>query len=204
MTPEQRAAVVAERKARGFPCHTPPHFDEGVNTYMLTAACFEHQRILSTDSRLNEFSEALVCGVEADIKGKLYAWVILRNHYHLLAELDLAIFRQWVGRLHNGKSTQWNREDGTPGRKVWYRFSDRRIRNYRHLYASLNYIHFNPVKHKYVYNAGDWPWSSIHEYLERLDVTSLRSGGVNIPSRTTGEDGMNSLVVLVVRPLGRK
>ena len=177
---------MAERKARGFPCHTPPHFDEGVNTYMLTAACFEHQRILSTDSRLSEFSEALVCGVEADVKGKLYAWVILRNHYHLLAELDLAIFRQWLGRLHNGKSTQWNREDGTPGRKVWYRFSDRRIRNDRHFYASLNYIHFNPVKHKYVDNAGDWLWSSLHEYLEKVGRDKLEEWWRKYPVKNYG------------------
>ena len=132
MTPEQKAAVVAERIARGYPWHAPPHFAEGVNTYVLTAACFEHQEILTTSSRLDEFTEALVRGIEQQVNGKLYAWVVLPNHYHLLAELDLATFRGWIGRLHNGKSTQWNREDGTPGRKVWYRFSDRKIRNDRH------------------------------------------------------------------------
>ncbi|NIR49613.1 hypothetical protein GWO43_14080 [candidate division KSB1 bacterium] len=118
MTPEQRAAVVAERKTRGHPPHAPPHFEEGVSTHVLTAACFEHREILTTSNRLEEFAQALVRGVEQEINGKLYAWAVLPNHHHLVARVDLAAFRTWIGRLHNGKSTQWNREDGTPGRRV--------------------------------------------------------------------------------------
>ena len=187
MTPEERAAVVAERIARGYPWHAPPHFEESVNTYMLTAACYEHKTILTTPSRLHEFSEALVQGIEQHVNGKLYAWVVLPNHYHLLAELDLAVFRAWIGRLHNGKSTQWNREDGTPGRKVWYRFSDRKIRSDRHFYASINYIHFNPVKHGYVKKATDWPWCSVHEYLDRVGRDALAKRWQRYPIRDYGK-----------------
>ena len=56
---------------------------------------------------------------------------------------------------------QWQK-----GRKVWYRYSDRLIRSERHHWASVNYIHYNPVKHGYVKKATDWPWVSAHEYLE--------------------------------------
>ncbi len=173
MTPEQRAAVLAERKARGYPLHEPPHFEEGVNTYMLTGVCFEHRKILTSASRLEEFSQALICGIKKAISAKVYAWVVLPNHYHVLAEVDLTVFRAWIGRLHNGKSTQWNREDDRPGRTVWYRFSDRKIRSDNHFYASINYIHFNPVRHDCVEKAGDWPWSSLHEYLEHAGKETL-------------------------------
>ena len=165
MTPAERAAVLAERKAQGFPLHEPPHFEEGINAYMLTAACFEHKKMLTSANRLEEFTNALINGVQSEAKAKLHAWVVLPNHYHLLVQVDLAVFRHWIGRLHNGKSTQWNREDGTPRRKVWYRFSDRKIRSDRHFYASINYIHYNPVRHRCAKMESDWPWSSLLSYL---------------------------------------
>jgi len=28
------------------------------------------------------------------------------------------------------------------------------------------YIHYNPVKHGYVVNATDWPYSSIHQWVK--------------------------------------
>lgn len=96
------------------------------------------------------------------------SWVILPNHYHLLLSTDLEQFRARIGRLHNGKSTQWNREDGSPGRRVWFRFSDRHIRSEGDYYASLNYIYANPVKHGYAEEAALWPWSSVHKYLEQV------------------------------------
>ena len=95
------------------------------------------------------------------------------NHYHVLIQADLDFLRPWLGRLHNGKATQWNREDETPQRKVWYRFTDRRMRGENHYYATLNYIHANPVRHGYVTNARDWPWSSLHDYVERFGRDTL-------------------------------
>ncbi|MFQ5652783.1 MAG: transposase [bacterium] len=125
--------------------------------------------------------------MEQDVKGKIVAWVVLPNHYHLVADVDLALFGPWTGRLHNGKSTQWNREDNSLGRKVWYRCSDRKIRGEGHYYASLNYLHFNPVKHKYVEEAGDWPWSSLHTYLETVGREKLNEWWRKYPIRKYGK-----------------
>jgi len=172
MTPEQRQQVVEARMASGDPWHAPPHFT-GDNTYLLSAACYEHSHFLNTPSRLSEFFDILIRGIEHDLQGTVHAWVVLPNHYHVLSQVDLTAFRKWIARLHNGKSTQWNREDRTSGRKVWHRFSDRLIRNERHYYASLNYIHSNPVKHQHVENAQDWPWCSLHEYLEKVGREQL-------------------------------
>jgi putative transposase len=101
------------------------------------------------------------------------AWVVLPNHYHLLMEGDLRVFARRIARLHNGTATQWNREDGTPRRKVWHRFSDRIIRSERHYYASLNYIHANPVRHGRVARAADWAWSSLSMYMEIVGSEEL-------------------------------
>jgi putative transposase len=136
---------------------------------------------------LTEFSEALVLGLKADLGVDVHAWVVLPNHYHLLVQIDLEVFRPRIARIHNGKSTQWNREDGTPGRKVWYRFSDRSIRSQRHYYASLNHIHANPVKHAHVARADEWPWSSLPRYLEKLGRERLVEWWIRYPVRDYGK-----------------
>lgn len=187
MTPQEREEVVAERKRRGWPWHAPPHFGGETNTYMISAACYEHSPVVASPTRLTEFSEALVLGLKADLGVDVQAWVVLPNHYHLLVQIDLDVFRPWIARIHNGKSTQWNREDGTLGRKVWYRFSDRRVRSQRHYYASLNYVHANPVKHAYVARADEWPWSSLPRYLDQVGRERLVEWWIRYPVRDYGK-----------------
>jgi len=187
MTPAERAEVVAARKAQGWPWHAPPHFDTGVGWYVISAACYEHREVLCTVERLSEFSLALLGGLQGELKAEVQGWVVLPNHYHLLLRTDLDQFRRWIARLHNGKSTQWNREDESPGRRVWFRFSDRWVRSDRHYYASPNYIHWNPVKHGYAERADDWPWSSFHEYLEQVGRDTLVDWWKQYPVRQYGQ-----------------
>ena len=40
------------------------------------------------------------------------------------------------------------------------------IRSERHFYATINYIHYNPVKHGWTSRADEWVCSSIWAYLE--------------------------------------
>ena len=116
MTPRERVAAVAQRRDLNWPWHAPPHFSEGRSTYLISAACFEHRPILYGEQRRWELAEALVVGSQQEIDALVSAWVVLPNHYHLLVQVDLDKFRTWVGRLHNGKSTQWNRQDAAIGR----------------------------------------------------------------------------------------
>lgn len=51
---------------------------------------------------------------------------------------------------------------------MWYRCFDRAIRSERHFWASVNYIHHNPVHHGYVEKWQDWPWSSAAEFLDSV------------------------------------
>ncbi len=170
MTKDERTRVLAARKATGCPWHAPPHFGQAENVYIISAACYEHRPILATAERRSEWETAVLAGLALEGGGEidLRAWVVLPNHYHLLLEGDLRAFARRVARLHNGAATRWNREDQTPGRKVWHRFADRLLRSERHYYASLNYIHANPVKHGCAAQAGDWIWSSLPLYLELL------------------------------------
>jgi putative transposase len=175
LTPLQQRDLLRHRRRHQLPLHEPPHFVSGTaTTYLLTAATFEHQPILHTAARRHCFESALLAAVEALRAAAVHAWVILPNHYHLLATVELSEFARRIARLHNGTATEWNREDDRAGRKVWFRFADRVIRNEAHYWATVNYIHANPVRHRHAQRADHWRWSSLGEYLTVHGREALR------------------------------
>ena len=96
-----------------------------------------------------------------------FAWCILPNHYHLLVRSEkLELLRSEIGKLHGRNSRAWNLKDHSVGRKVWHNYFDRDMRSVGHYWATINYIHNNPVHHHYTKNWLDWPFSSAHQYLE--------------------------------------
>jgi putative transposase len=141
----------------------------------ISAACFEHRPLLATTERLAAFEGRLLDGLLHVPWADVRAWVAMPTHYHVLARLDLSEFRAWVHRLHNSTATVWNREDQSPGRRVWYRFGDRRIRGERHYWATVNYLHANPVRHKFAKKATEWPFSSVHRYMDDFGTGKLIS-----------------------------
>ena len=166
MTPEEQQCVLQQRRERGFPLHAPPHFRSVSGTYLITSTCYEHRPIFEHPDDLSWLAdEALNAFTAANLPHP--AWVFLPNHYHVLLETeDLSIVSEVLRLLHSRVATTINGRHHQRGRRVWYRFSDRLIRSERHYFASVNYIHYNPIKHGYVDRMGNWPWSSLHEYME--------------------------------------
>ncbi|MGJ5673459.1 MAG: transposase [Nostochopsis sp.] len=178
LTPEQKAELVKDRLSRGYPPHAPPHPVQDRQFYLLTAACYEHQCHMHSESRRQQLlnmifdyfgnlgneemsAEALTTNLT------ICAWVILPNHYHLLVRVaNFEILSELFRKIHGTLSRQWNLEDNITKRKVWYRWSDRALRSEQHYYATLNYIHYNPVKHGLVKSPYDWIESSVHWYLQ--------------------------------------
>jgi len=114
---------------------------------------------------------------------------VLPNHYHALVEAaDIKSLIYQLGRLHGRTSHAWNAEEQTRGRKVFFRAVERAMRSDRHYWATLNYVHHNPVRHGYVERWTDWPWSSAAEYLPR-QVRARRSGrGGSTPLHDYGKN----------------
>ena len=163
---EKQAAALNERVAHGFPLHSPPHVSEPGAYRIITGACFEHRPNLEAPARLKWFEQKLLEHLQKQTL-KIAAWVVLPNHYHVLLKIpDIKSFTKAQGQLHGRTSFEINQEDNEEGRQVWYRCSDRVMRSERHYFATINYIHNNPVKHGYVDKWGDWAYSSYHWYLE--------------------------------------
>lgn len=128
----------------------PPHIYEANACYFLTASVVHGQRLLDTDAKRMMLRDVLMAAIQQyDIT--LYAWVILANHYHLLLKTgEHAPIYKFIKRLHGESAIKLNQLDSTPGRQVWYQYWDRFPRNDEDFWGYFNYIHINPIKHRYV------------------------------------------------------
>ena len=165
LSTEEQIQIVEDRRQRGFPLHQPPHPFRETGCYLITAANFEHVNIMAMPGRRTAFQKILLKGFQ-EINAEIIGWVILTNHYHVLVNIEsLDLVSNLLKQIHGSTSHEWNKQDGLTGkRKVWYRFSDRMMRNETHLNQTLNYIHYNPVKHGLIRDVYDWPWSSLFWY----------------------------------------
>jgi len=55
------------------------------------------------------------------------------------------------------------REKGIWQRRYW----EHTIKDEEDLYIHLDYIHYNPVKHRYVENAKDWEYSTFNKFVQQ-------------------------------------
>jgi putative transposase len=175
LSERERNELLEWRKSRGHPWHSPPHRAGSTSVYHLSASCYEHKpHIGASIQRMRDFCERLLTTL-ADSTSVLYAWCVVPNHYHALVRTpDVLKTIRALGELHGRTSYDWNAEDGTRGRKVWYRCVERNIRGERHRMATMNYVHNNAVHHGYVETWHEWPFGSAQEYLEKLGYAKAR------------------------------
>src|SRR5262245_12281069 len=87
MTPEEREEALRFRQHERLPWHGPPHYENADGLYLLTAACFEHAPVIGVSAaRMTEF-EAELLGTVGAHASRIFAWVVLPNHYHVLARV---------------------------------------------------------------------------------------------------------------------
>ncbi|MEO0513710.1 MAG: transposase [Planctomycetota bacterium] len=112
---------------------------------------------------------------------EIIASVILPDHLHMIWTLpsdDADYSKRWqsikASFTRTYLRTQQAEQAVTPGyreqrrRGVWQpRFLEHTIRDEKDLADHTDYIHFNPVKHGYVSRPADWPYSSLHSFIER-------------------------------------
>ena len=174
LTPEEKTEILQQRQLNGFPPHTPPHLHKTEGWFLITAATYEHKRYFRTNEErawlLDELQKELQV-VNVSISG----WVVLPNHYHLLVAVSTAFGDQsaLTPCFMPVQARELNRREGLSGRQVWYRFSDRQIRNEKHYYTTLNYIHYNPTKHNYIQKPKNWICSSLHWYEKHFGIEWL-------------------------------
>jgi len=176
MTEGDREQVLELRKARNLPWHSPPHLDFKVaKQYLVSSSCYEHVPVIGKDAERMTECEAEVLGICDNFCSRIYAWCILPNHYHVLLKTErIQELRGAIGEFNGRSSFEWNRADDRRGRKVWFNCFERPMKSERHFWATLNYVHHNPVHHGYVKKWSEWPWSSAQQYLAKVGTEEAK------------------------------
>jgi putative transposase len=108
---------------------------------------------------------------------KIHAWVILPEHMHCVMELpkgdaDYATrlmlikmgFSKSLPKTEPRSAVRVSRRE----RGVWQRrYWEHLIRNEADYRAHLDYLHYNPVKHGWVKQVKDWPYSTFHRWVRQ-------------------------------------
>jgi putative transposase len=141
--------------------HAPEHWFVAGANYMVTAGTLHKTHYFNNAARLARLQELLV-DAYTQHGWELHAWAVFCNHYHCVARapdnaVTLAALTQ---QLHSATARAINREDNTPGRKVWHEYWDTCLTYERSYYARLNYVMQNAVKHGLVPLAEHYPYCS--------------------------------------------
>lgn len=141
--------------------HSPAHRLEQAGAYMVTAGTYRKELRFSTPQR-RDLLQSKLLELAGRYGWKLQAWAVLGNHYHFIAvhESKPQSLQLLIKTLHAQTAASLNKEDNTPGRRVWFQYWDSHITYPRSYFARLNYVHHNPVRHGVVACATDYTWSS--------------------------------------------
>ena len=103
-------------------------------------------------------------------KFDLIAYSILPDHIHCIIKPEnIENYSKIVKSLKYSFTKNFNVGLVNPTyKKLWQnRFWEHTIRDENDLNTHLNYIHYNPVKHKLVNNVNEWKYSSFHKFVEQ-------------------------------------
>ena len=143
-------------------------------TYFLTVNLEDRRCFL-----LVEHIEILRCAIR-DVRRsrpfRIDAMVVMPDHWHAVwtlppGDADYARRVQLIKAAFT-RQLVWRHvpvEKGPRGEfRLWQkRYWEHTIRDDRDFEAHVNYVHINPVKHGHVTRAADWPYSTVHRYIER-------------------------------------
>ena len=151
-------------------------FQRAEALHCITFSCFHRLPFLEAPGP-KETIEAILEQIRARHQARVYAYVLMPEHIHLLInEPPSILVAQFLKALKQITSRKL-RDDH---RQFWQpRYFDANIRGEAARSEVIRYIHRNPVKRGLVASPGDYRWSSFNHY-----ATGIR-GVVEIESEWT-------------------
>jgi len=153
--------------------HSPAHLLLDNTPYFITSAIYQKRALLAPDS----IKHYLIKTIETCLAEKnwiLDNWVILNNHYHLLVISHKGEDLSKIFRKIHGLSARFIQTQVACEKPIWWNYWDYCPRNEADYLIRLNYLLHNPVKHGYVQNLHDYPFSSFHTMIEKQGQERLR------------------------------
>ncbi len=119
----------------------------------------ERRDIFRDRNDRSTFLEILSSTIEF-ARWRLHAYVLMRNHYHLLIETPERTLSRGVKRLNESRAQHFNWRHDRVGHLFQGRFTGILVERETHLLELVRYIVLNPVRCGAVEHAFDYEWSS--------------------------------------------
>ena len=139
-------------------------FDPQGRPVFITCVTFDRRAFLHSHSRL--VLKAWRTVASEDIE--LIAWVLMPDHLHALIDFGLHDMSKIVHHFKQKFSALYRMRYQTTSGRLWQnRYWDHIIRDERDFNRRIDYIHNNPVRHKYSTEPSGWRYSSFRDWLSR-------------------------------------
>ena len=106
---------------------------------------------------------------------KVYAWCLMDNHIHVVLESPSAAS---ISKLFHDLNTKYvmyyNRVHKKSGRLFGDRFFSSLLSD-EHMYEAIRYVELNPYRARMEAKVADYPWTSAHERLGKIQTRFLSS-----------------------------
>ena len=144
-------------------------------TYFFTVNLAERKRTLLIDEI--DKLKSTIAKVKKDHPFKIDACVVMPDHLHAvwtLPKRDNDFATRWMlikagfsRQIKKGERINASRKSKGE-RGIWQRrYWEHLIKNEKDYERHVDYIHYNPVKHGFVNNVIDWPYSTFHRYVDK-------------------------------------
>jgi putative transposase len=153
--PEGRASARPDWLERKRPIHLPPREMHNRSIIIFVTTCTAQRRQILASPLTHE---AVVCAWRAASTWLVGRYVIMPDHIHLFCAsngLDAPSLERWM-RYWKSVAT---RNMGERSSAIWQRHHwDRQLRSGESYSDKWEYVRNNPVRHRYVGDADDWPY----------------------------------------------
>jgi putative transposase len=136
-------------------------FQQAESLHFLTFSCY-HRLPYLTEPHSKSFVETVLEQTRARHQARIYAYVLMPEHVHLLINEPPNIL---LAQLLKSFKQQTSRHLKRDRKQFWQtRYFDRNTRGEDARAEVIHYIHQNPVNRRLVTHPEAYPWSSFNHY----------------------------------------
>ncbi len=146
------------------------HFPGGV--YHVISRGNQRQAIFKSVSDYRQF-QAFLGEAQKRYSFRLYAYVLMPNHFHLLMEVGSQPLSKVMQSLLYRYSRYFNKRHRKLGHLFQGRYRAILCDKENYLMELIRYLHLNPVRAGLVRDAGKYMWSSHGNYLKGRDIEGV-------------------------------
>jgi REP element-mobilizing transposase RayT len=142
----------------------PLRIDIEEGLYHVTSRGWE-RRVVARDDRDRQRWFDLLDRVATRCGWRVFAWVLLGNHFHLYLRTPQPNLSAGMHDLNSGYASGFNRRYRRCGALFQGRFKAILVEDESHALELTRYIHLNPVRARLVERPEDYGWSSYQDFL---------------------------------------